>query len=169
MIGCGRSLILYIYISLPVMDLSALRREREERRGAPVSVPAAPPPAAQESVGVPVPARRRGLATLESTAAAAASTSALPGRRGVARGGGGPLDAIAQQLGVAGQTITVPPLPSLGYTVPTQVSLVNVILLGVVLAFLLFRGTDPLRVACAAAIGAWLILNQAAAAPQNGS
>lgn len=143
------------------MDLSALRREREERRGVPASVPstqpsAQPPTAAQESGP-----RRRGLATLDSTAATVPA-----GRRGVARGGG-PLDAIAQQLGVAGQTITVPPIPSLGYTVPTKVSLVSVILLGAGLLFLFYRGTDPMRVACAAAIGAWLILNQAAAAPQT--
>ena len=169
------------------MDLAALRRERELRRGVPLPLdsPAssgptstsafssgAPPPAGTAAAGAGTGgggvARRVGrVATIASTNAAAAAPSATATAAERQRGGGGePLDQVAGYLGIAGKTVTVPPIPALGFTVPSVVPLIHFVLLGVGVAFLIFRGRDPIMVITGAAVGCYMIISSAAAARQ---
>ena len=169
------------------MDFDSIRREREARRGVFVSdsseSQAVPPPQSQAGIGgarsrittvfskpessssssastsSTAPASR--FATLKSTTAAAQAAQA-PARREP-----GPLDQVAQHLGVAGKTVTVPPIPALGFTVPTLVPLIHVIALGVGISFLLFRGYDPLMTLVITAAGSYMIVSSAAAAKQQ--
>ncbi len=172
------------------MDFDLIRREREARRGVFVSdssqdvppphaaggarsritgiatvfsKPAAAPSSSTTSSPPQIPASTTPVsrfATLKSTAAAAAAPVAA------ARREPGPLDQVAQHLGIAGKTVTVPPIPSLGFTTPTLVPLIHVIALGVGVSFLLFRGYSPLMSCAVAAVGSYMIVSSAAAAKQ---
>ena len=171
------------------MDFDSIRREREARRGivSSDSSPSVPAPQAlgarsritgiatvftKPAVTTPAPTSSptpsaspaSRFATFKTTSDATARAAAA---KQVPVAGGGPLDQAAEYLGIAGRTVTVPPIPAMGFTTPSIVPLIHIVALGVGISFLLFRGTDPLKAFAAAAAGSYMILSSAAAARQK--
>lgn len=155
------------------MDLAALARERESRlaasRGVPV-VPSTSPAASGSGAG-----RRTGVATLFNGPSTSSNGRAQAGsRRADTRGDAaaeprqrGTLDYLAEQVGVSGKVVDVPALPALGFPTRTKVPMINLIVLGVVAAALLYKKVDALRVGLAVVAGLFMIVSQASAARRD--